>query len=1423
MKKSRCPPFRLRPICAALLLASAIQTAQANPTGGAVVGGQAGFSSSGNTLTVTNTPGTIIHWQDFSIGSGEITRFVQQSAASTVLNRVVTANPSNILGSLQSNGRVFLVNPNGILFGAGATIDVAGLVATTLNLSNEDFLAGRHRYTSPLPQAGEGAEVRVVNQGNITAQSGGQIYLIAPDVENTGVITAPNGEILLAAGHSVELVDTTNPNLRVNITAPAGDATNVGQLVAESGSLGLFGAIVRNTGTVNADSATLQGGRIVFKASQRSEVTGTVSADGVTGGTIEVLGNQVGIMDGATLSADGTQGGGTLLIGGDYQGKNPDVPNAQVTYVAPTATISADATDNGNGGKVIVWADDTTRAYGNISARGGANGGNGGFVEISGHRYLDFQGRVDTRAPRGVDGTLLLDPSNITIDNSSDVNVILNSGIFSSSPTVNAILTWSTINAQSGNITVQTDSAATSGTGDININASSVVTGPASLTLLANNNINIANGVNIGASGVDFNLVAGWNNTGWAVTPGTGNIIFGTGSGLSTSGSGNIWFNAGNNVSLSGALVEAGGNMTLNVGGSLTLTGMSSYAMLKSGGTQTVDFTGAGAHQLNLLGGTIANGAGAGVGASIESGGAQQISNSGGTLAISLTGGDVSATGLSNTEGSVLICSTCATQNSASIRSLSSQTINASTITLTGGSGGNGNSANINSTGASTITATGAVTLTGGTSGGTYVAGFGEWKGYVSNDASFDSDASLTLNAGSLVMQGGSATYGGAFIGGPIVNITTTAGMGMTGGTGSSGGALDPSNPFPAGYVLFNPVAIGNGTGTPTVTLNIGGNLTITGGAVGATGGSPVLIGGLSAANVVINGQGNFTFNSANQFAERIGSWNNSGGSILLRAGLGGTGTLNLGYGLIGTGSTGTVTLVADGTGAAITQNASGRIKAASLNASTVTPIGSINLAGSNLVGSLIASANNSVAYNSAMSFLAGSVTSTSGAASLTSSLGDISIGTLSAGTSTTVNAYGAIYETNGVGVTDITAKSVALTSQNGGTSSGLAISADVNLLAGGPPTISASAGGTYGGIRIQNTGSVEPTSVSLADTSTTPGYGWVEYMTGNNVNTSTSAYNLSSQRGGVSLYSSGTVTVANLATFLPGQSDPFYKFVDIWGNSGVTVSNPGGITADLFIGTPGAMSLGGSMSAGTIGIYAAGAITATGANITALTDLGIWSNSGITLNNSSLTASTGSAYLGSMGVIFNTATGGISYSGGGSLTFTNSSATASSGDIYAATDGDIRLNNGSYFDAYNDVHLLLAGSSSTLYLNDTAGMANKSYIIADPTTIYVDFLARSSGGVVIDGVETLSTSVGGSGFFSTNTSTPARQGSGLMVTYGFTSSTLTGLINEIVVVPPATTPGAGTEEKKKDAPVVEDTSSPATEDTSTASLPVCS
>ena len=256
----RCAHTR-RPTLGAAFAASAWQ-ALANPTGATVAAGSATFSTSGKALTVTNTPGAVINWQQFSIQKDEVTRFIQQNAASAVLNRVISQNPSQILGTLQSNGRVFLINPSGITFGAGATIDVAGFAASTLNMSDADFVSGRMRFI------GTGAEGKINTAGTIRTPEGGHVYLVAPKVENeaTGVITSPKGEVVIAAGKTVELVNARTPDLRVEYTAPDNEAMNAGQVIASGGRVGIYGTLIKNSGLVSASSATMEGGKIVLKA-----------------------------------------------------------------------------------------------------------------------------------------------------------------------------------------------------------------------------------------------------------------------------------------------------------------------------------------------------------------------------------------------------------------------------------------------------------------------------------------------------------------------------------------------------------------------------------------------------------------------------------------------------------------------------------------------------------------------------------------------------------------------------------------------------------------------------------------------------------------------------------------------------------------------------------------------------------------------------------------------------------------------------------------------------------------------------------------------------------------------------------------------------------------------------------------------------
>ncbi|MFC7514881.1 filamentous hemagglutinin N-terminal domain-containing protein [Herbaspirillum sp. GCM10030257] len=497
-----------------------IPAAVANPLGPQVVNGNASFSSQGNILSITNTPGAIINWQAFSINPGEVTRFIQQNPHSSVLNRIVGQDPSQILGALQSNGRVFLVNPNGILFGQGAQVDVNGLVASTLNISNDDFINGRMSFKTGDKAAG------LKNQGAITTPAGGKVYLIAPNVENSGIITSPKGEVLLAAGHTVQLVDSLDPNLQVVLSAPENEALNLGQVLTQGGTAGIFGSLIRQRGVVSADSAVIgENGKVVFKASGDAllEAGSRTTARGASkGGEVIVQGDRVGLLGDAHIDVSGDTGGGTVLLGGDYQGKNPAIMNARQTLLSAESVVKADAIQNGNGGKVIAWGDQSTQAYGAISARGGAKTGNGGFVETSAH-YLDMQASVDTSAPNGQSGLLLLDPMDVYIadtDPGSSTNLgsgpgtsftgSTNGDSWLSTTTLQNSLALNNVNVTSSGKIQITDPLAWSSIRELILNASddviingTVSTGPGSLSAQTTGNV-LVNGAISSSGTVDL-------------------------------------------------------------------------------------------------------------------------------------------------------------------------------------------------------------------------------------------------------------------------------------------------------------------------------------------------------------------------------------------------------------------------------------------------------------------------------------------------------------------------------------------------------------------------------------------------------------------------------------------------------------------------------------------------------------------------------------------------------------------------------------------------------------------------------------------------------------------------------------------------------------------------------------------------------
>ncbi len=280
---------------------------------------------------------------------------------------MVGRDPSQILGTMWSNGHVFLTNPNGILFGAGAQIDVAGLVASTLNLSNADFLAGRMRFTDT-PGAGS-----IENQGNITTSSGGQVYLIAPDVKNSGIITSPQGEVVLAAGRSVEIFDSGTPNLHVEITAPDTQALNIGKIIADSGRIGVYAGLIRNSGEMRADSVAIgQNGEILLKATGNVilDSDSVLSAGGVQGGKVDVQAQ--GVLQSGAVSADGASGSGGSV----------SISATTALIQTQSAITSASGATDGGSVQVATGADGNLFTSGTLLATGGT--GNGGQVKVLG-------------------------------------------------------------------------------------------------------------------------------------------------------------------------------------------------------------------------------------------------------------------------------------------------------------------------------------------------------------------------------------------------------------------------------------------------------------------------------------------------------------------------------------------------------------------------------------------------------------------------------------------------------------------------------------------------------------------------------------------------------------------------------------------------------------------------------------------------------------------------------------------------------------------------------------------------------------------------------------------------------------------------------------------------------------------------------
>ncbi|WP_341917272.1 filamentous hemagglutinin N-terminal domain-containing protein, partial [Polaromonas sp. YR568] len=621
----------------AAMLAGFSTLATALPEGASLVAGQANISTpNANAMVVTQgSDKAILNWQSFNIGTGQSMQFVQPGAASVALNRVVGAAPSSIYGSLSANGQVFLINPAGVMFAPGAQVHVGGLVASTLALSNEDFMAGRYTFSS------SGNAGIVTNGGNIRAARGGYVLLAAPGVSNTGAIQADGGAVGLVAGSRVS-IDTSGVGLvsfSVDAAAANAVASNSGVITANGGQVAVLASalgdamatVVNQTGVIRATSATERNGMIVLSGGRSGvvHVAGTLDASGVatgqTGGTVQVLGDKVVLATGAAIDVSGNSGGGTALVGGDYQGTNASVQNASYTHMAAGSQIRADALESGNGGKVVLWANEATVFEGAITARGGSLSGNGGLVETSGKEFLRATGSVDASGVQGTGGVWLLDPRNVSI-----VNGASSGGTFVSptyTPTAdNAIADRNQLEAalnggtsvnvvtggtgtQAGNITVVDSITKSSGAAatltltaagsmfvnnaisstsnalNVNLSASAATTFGASGSL-------VTNGGNVAITGTGAKTLGSIDTTGGT---GTGNLSVGSSgavsqlgaTSLAIKGTTGITAGATNNVTLNNAGNDFAGAVSVTTGLNVGITDANALIL----GTSTVSGT----------------------------------------------------------------------------------------------------------------------------------------------------------------------------------------------------------------------------------------------------------------------------------------------------------------------------------------------------------------------------------------------------------------------------------------------------------------------------------------------------------------------------------------------------------------------------------------------------------------------------------------------------------------------------------------------------------------------------------------------------------------------------------------------------------------------------------------------------------------
>ena len=573
-------------------------TATQLPQGGVVSRGSATISTSvgqgSAQMSVNQTSNrAVIDWTSFNLGANAKVQFNQPSSSAVVLNQVLGNNASQIYGQISANGQVFLSNPNGVYFSPTAQVNVGGLVATTGKANVDDFMAGKASFSR------DGSSASVVNEGHLQAGQGGYIALLAPEVRNQGVVVAQAGTVALATGEAITLnfnnAGTGLVGLTTTAQAIAALVDNRSAVLAEGGQIilsahalaTLQNAVVSNSGQLSATSLVDKGGKIVL------------------------MGDTIALTPTSRIDANGPNGGGTVLVGGDWQGSGDTRQATRVTMEAG-ATIDANATDKGDGGKVVLWsdvhnADSQTTVAGSIQTEGKGVGTRGGQIETSGARLqIADSASIRMGGTGSKDGMWLLDPKDFTIASSGgDITGATLSAQITAGNTVE-VLNTSGASGTAGNINVN-DSLSWSNTGTLKLSSTGGVTGSGNIAMTGGGTLIFNQSTAV--SSIFSGVVSG---NGSVIKQGVGGQTLASGqtyTGSTTITGGGMEFDGGiatSDISLSGGgvilYIANAGSRTVasNISGSgtLTLAGFASTHTLTGdntnySGTTTIENTSA--------------------------------------------------------------------------------------------------------------------------------------------------------------------------------------------------------------------------------------------------------------------------------------------------------------------------------------------------------------------------------------------------------------------------------------------------------------------------------------------------------------------------------------------------------------------------------------------------------------------------------------------------------------------------------------------------------------------------------------------------------------------------------------------------------------------------------------------------------------